>query len=349
MVADLEPIVRAAYYGNPAWHSLGIVAETDDIMEFRKLAGMNYRTVKLAAISCPDIDVIRAIENGTLADLSPEKLAKLSIVPNQFNLIRKHSDDSPDGDDKVVSPATVTDAYGTVSTYLMAEPLAPLVEQGYARPDAFFTLRNGNIEVMTLKLIPLQERTVDGDQSKRSTYLVFQNFHGRGAFRGVITDIRAVCSNTVAMAFGGGADIRIPHSKTVEERISAASKTWENLQAEIARMDRETTILAGVKVDIPDTVEEILGIAEKKRNGEKVTTQAETRSDRLIHASRYSPGTNGETLLDIFNGASFLATHDPFGRGGAKDDIRMDSVLNGTRGKSTDRIRKSLLAIAESK
>lgn len=310
----LESTPRAVYLGTPAWHKLGkVVRGRMPLPEFLIAGDMNYIPTLRPILYVPDTG-------------NPVPVA------GQFAIVR-----SDDG--HVLSPHTVTKKYHVVTPTMLAEPIAHFVNQGFASWDAAFTLHDGHSEVIAARMDDISE-PIDGDDSATEWYLTGQNFHGTSKVRYVLCGNRVVCTNTVAVAFSGGADLAFSHTASVADRIANAPAVWETARmaikqhaAKLSRLNKTT--------DIPATVDALLGIAA----GNKVPTRLANKRDSIIAAASNSPGTNGKTLLDVFNGITYLGTHDTGGKGGEDDSARFASMFDGTRGEFASKSMDKLLAM----
>lgn len=307
-------VEHGAYMGKPAWHRVGVtVEERMSVMEFvTGPARMGYRVNKVPAYHMG-------------AD------GEMIVTPNQFHLQR-------DNDYHVVSPATVTDAYSPVCPMDLVRVLEPWYEQGFGTPDAAFTLYNGAAEVITL-LLDDHSKPVS-DRSVWTTYLFLQNFHNRGKVRGKVIRHRAVCHNTTPKH---GFELAFVHRSNVQQHLDAARHDWQAAREAIAEHNAQLDRLAAKRVDIPSTVDALLGIVP----GERITTQKGHTRDRIIAAANMpNVGTNGENLADIYNAITFINTHFNGGKSGKTEEARMTSILDGQRGKTDASMFSKLLAMA---
>lgn len=345
MVANLDG-TRAVYQFTPAWHRIGFVSEEEitDGHEFLKEARGNYIVAKQRALveHGDALAELNALANAATVD--PERLRELldqiQPVENQFHLVR-------DDDRRVVSPATVTKQYTQLIPGQMVEALQPFVDSGWARWDAFFVMDGGRSEVLTLKLVLPEEFRINGDESPWDAYIATQNFHGRGAYRGRLTGIRGVCQNTVSMIFAGGADFRLTHSASIEQRMQVAVKTWDALNEELAKVKEHCGILANTECDIEEAVNAVLGIeADGKVGGKAPSAQLVAKQQDLIsRANDESAGTYGTTLYDVFNAVTNRMTHSEVGKGGKTVEGRLSSQLTSTRGRFEKKSFETLLAL----
>jgi hypothetical protein len=317
MADELETIPRAAYTGRAAWHVKGnVVGKRVPLPEFLTLANMSY-----------------TIETVPALVLSPD--GRTVIVPNQFHLQRNGTG----GDGRIVSPHTVSGKYHATQPSEMGTILQPFVDQGFATWDAAFTLREGETEIMTIRLDDVSV-PVSGDESDAEYYLVARNRHGGGGTLDcVVSRIRTVCANTERISFAAGADMKFRHDAKLSDRIETAAYVWEKANIAIREHAAKLSRLA-IPCNVPATVDALLGLTGIP--ADKVGTRKANERDALIAAASNSPGTHGATLLDIYNAATWLGTHDTGGKGGTDADARLASIIDGTRG---DRMESTLDAL----
>lgn len=324
-MADMLEANRGVFR-TAAWHGKGVVSvETiRDLEQFVREGNCWYRVQKSPAlIARTGLD-----EGGNPVEIC-------SPVRNQFHLVR-------DDDGQVVSNSTVTNQYGIISPPDIVDLIRGFCDEGFATPDAAFTLYDGQSEVISLRLD--FEEPIDGDESDPWIhFLCVQNYHGTGKLRGKLTSTRPVCHNTVTAAFAGGADFALPHRLNIKDRVQFAVQTWERVQTYLREMGTRLGKLASFPVDIPTAACVALGIED----GDDLSKQAERRRDAIIAAARGgSPGTNGQTALDVFNAITWYTTHNEGGKGGKDERDRFASVLDGTRGNLQQRAAENLMAMA---
>jgi hypothetical protein len=307
-------VEHGAYMGRPAWHKIGVTVEKRmSVTEFVcGPAKMGYRVSKVPAYHM-DAD------------------GQFVQTPGQFHLQR-------DNDYRIVSPSTVTDAYAPVCPLDLVRILEPWYEQGFGTPDAAFILYEGMAEVVTM-LLDDHSKPIS-DQSEWSTYLFTQNYHNRGKVRAKLIRHRAVCHNTTPKH---GFDIAFVHRQSVQDNIDQVRHDWKAAREAIASHNAALDLLASKRVNIPSTVDALLEI----KKGEKITTQKENKRSRMIAAANNpAAGTSGESLVDIYNGVTWINTHFKGGKSGKTDQGRMTSILDGTRGKmDADMFDKLLMLV----
>jgi len=313
---------RGAFVDAPAWwdHDSAKVVEHFPGMTLRDLAekgNMLHRINKVPA---------------EVTIWTPEG-SRTVEVPNQHHLVR--SDDQ-----RVVSPSTVTDRYGVMEPELIVNQLDVYVNAGFARPDACFSLYEGQSDVFTLRMLdaagPLGENW--------RLYFVVQDFHGgMGACRGKVTGIRVVCNNTATAAFGAGADWRVRHGSQASLDLVLAMQEWEEATAAIERFNAAAERMARSKVQIPATVDILLGLNEKEK---KVTPQLQAKRDDLIaRADDPDNGTVGESLWDVYNAVTSFNTHNDSGKGAKTAMGRFVGSLNGSRYNFERKAFETLVAL----
>ena len=307
-----------------AWHGLGTVpTETiTNLADFLREGGMFYDVEKRPAFQ--ELDGMN--DNG-------EAVKIYRPVENQFHLVR-----SDDG--KIVSDKTVSAQYDPMDPKKTCDIIQAFCEQGFATPDGAFSLYNGNSEVISLAL-DYQDPIESGSVWKH--FLVVQNSHGSGKFRGKLTSIRVVCDNAVTAAFARGADFAIAHKGQTFDRVKYAVETWSRVRDYLRTMGQKYGKLLVCPVDINACVDDILEI----KAGEKISTQLENKRDELIRlANGGSPGTAGKTAADVFNAVTYWASYNTGGKGSKDERERFASNLDGTRAKFTQAALDKLLVLA---
>lgn len=254
------------------------------------------------------------------------------LVPNQFHIVR--------GDDlSVLSPSTVTKQYVTRQPSDMVEIVDDIVQSGLGVYDAAFTLYGGQSEVISVRLVNIDDDVVC-DGSKWMTFLVVQNYHGTGKMRGKLVRVRVVCANTTTRAFAGGSDWAFTHKKSIEKKSEEVPHIWTQA-ADAVKQHVQLLGKLDRKVNVPDTIDQLLAIDDE------ATTQQKNRRDAIV-AAAHDPrnGTFGKTLYDIFNAVTYYTTHGEQGKSGKTAAKRMESILDGTRGEFEGEMTGKLFALA---
>lgn len=299
-------------FSKPAWHGLGKIIRPEDsrnLEDFILAANMGYEVSKEPAYAL--------VDGGYIA------------IPNQWHIMR--SDDQ-----RIVSPNTVGNRYTPLQPRALFEVADPYIREGWASPDAAFTLYGGSSEVLTLRL-DLQG-TVNGDSSRWENYLILQNFHGRGAMRGRIARIRVVCHNTATAAFSEGADFSIRHSSSVEQRMKDAVAAWGNLKAELEAMSLAMGPLTSRVLTATERDSAI-----RKLAGIGATDDPNRRYVNILEAMFYSPGISGKgTAYDLIQAVTYINSHG--GNKGSQMN-RVQSLLDGAKANLERKATKMMLEL----
>ena len=298
------------FMGIAATRRNGVTKEViRDWGEFLALAKMDYAINKLPALV--------------------HERTEVSEVPNQFHLVRS-------SDNVVVSPSTVTKQYGVLTPSDIVQELEPFVSQGWATPDAGFIL-NDHSEVIVMRLDGGQlpdNGSIGGENYTH--YAVVQNFHGRGSARGRIISRRLVCDNMMRSIFSEGADFSITHRQNVKERFEWAIASWTKLQEAIKKLAEHLKLYMDFELDAAEvdaTINKILAI----KDGEDVSARKQNQKEAILIAARMSPGCQGQTAFDLYNGVTWYNSHHETARGSVLPIKRVASFLNGSRGQLEDR------------
>lgn len=278
---------------------------------------------------------------------------------DRFELVRST-------DRKIIGSKTVSSVYQPLSPKDMADSVRHFVEQGWATPDAFFTMGDGQKDVLVLRLdaqqIPGADDDIDG--SERLFYLALRNFHGAGQASGDLTMIRSICENTEAAAASQWA-WKVRHTGNPKEAIANAVTAWEELKVQIRKVAERFRLFADAKVSLSEAkgiVQDILEIdpaavalredASTPFYGKQVpgasTASIGLRDEILSAFNRPAKGTHGRTLQDIRNGVTDTLSH--WTREGSRQDPRKIAEQHldtgGTRWKIEQRTDEILARVA---
>lgn len=223
-------------------------------------------------------------------------------VHNQFHLVRS-------SDQAVVSASTVTSSYDPLSLVDIADELQGIVDEGWATPDAVYTARNGQLEMLTYRID--FQGDIDGENLQH--YITVMNPHGAGKAVGGILTYRPTCANIFA-SFRHGGDFAITHRKArsaegvAKARLARSVEIWDRLQKHIAGMAADIQMFKSFGVSRKEAEQltaKLLGILGK--GDKEISAQARNKRDRIINGFNLpAMGTNGQNLYDWFNAVTWM-------------------------------------------
>ena len=268
----------------PAWHRLGTVFEdamsTEEILATAHMAGWDVRLVPAV------------LAHG---DLRLE-------VPEKFAVIR-------------TNPVTNSvDALSVVGTKYTAVQNEQVFGFGQAildnSPDAVWetagSIRSGRTIFGTLRMSGLD--IMIGGEDVVDCYLVLASSHdGSSGVQAIVTPIRVVCQNTLAMAMGNAkASFKARHTSSIDGRIEDAQEALGITYKFMEEFEATATVLADRKVDLgqlEQIVETIwakdpkwddLGIDERRTGLSRWENRLET-----IGGIYVGKGERGDTMSTI--------------------------------------------------
>ena len=218
-----ENQAAAIFARQDAWHRLGTtVADSftaEDAMTIGHLGGWNVRKTPLATTDITD-DGVTTIE-----------------VPDRFATVR-------------TNPFTgASEALGVVGNHYTpiqnedhAEFLNALVDESGAHFETAGSLRGGREVFVTMKM---PDHIMIGDCDPVDQYIAAVNSHdGTSSFRIMVTPVRVVCANTLAVALRSNKGVlSIRHTRNATQAIGEARRALdlsfaylEDFQAEAERM-----------------------------------------------------------------------------------------------------------------
>jgi phage/plasmid-like protein (TIGR03299 family) len=198
---------KAAFvsYHESAWHQLGTVVEealtAEKALELAHLTNWNVRKVG-----------IQTVDGVEIAD--------------KFATVR----DNPFVEGQVDALGVVGNKYVPIQNEHHAELLNALVDQSGAHFETAGSLRNGREIFITMKM---PEAIKVGDVDPVEMYLAAFNSHdGSKPFRFVVSPVRVVCANTLAIAEGRAvSSFSVRHTRNGEAGVIAQARealgmTW---------------------------------------------------------------------------------------------------------------------------
>jgi len=251
MPAAVETSGRLAAFASrevPAWHALGTVFEgnlnTQEMLALAHLNGWNVRLVPFEAVL--DFD---------------------TYAKPQFLVVR----DNPFGDGQGVL-GTVGSRYNVVQNEQLFD-FGDLILDGGGRWETAGSIKGGT---QVFGSLAFDEKTItldpDGRSDEVKTFLLVVTGHdGSCAVTAIVTPVRVVCANTLAVALGGAkSKFTIRHTSTVDGKIAAARKAlgvtfgyMDAFQAEAqAMIEKEIT-----KATFDDLVTSLYPMPEKDAKG----------------------------------------------------------------------------------
>lgn len=307
--------------GTPVpWHGLGQEADPNvSIMEHAEKHNMIWK------VRMDEIFRAATLDNG-------ETLLKQ--VPNRYALVREDTD---------VVLGTCAGDYKLYQNELGYKALDEINAEGLTTLNTLGTLRGGAIVWGLLKINAPQEEVMSGDKVER--YILFCWGHdGKISLRFGITDIRAVCANTIRAAWRSDMSqlIRIAHRGNVEANVGSVIKTLD-----IAAQDFKTTVeeyrrMANTPIneaDLRKYVKTVLQLEEKDNN---------KRATNLINHVRDLAGMGigndglGDNLWGAFNGITQFLSHES----GRNADNRYNSLWFGPNANVLKRAHSEAMKLA---
>lgn len=210
MSAEVESMM---YVGHTPWHGQGVkLANPPTAEEAIRAAGLDW-DVALCPVSA---DV-----------LGDDGATELVSVPN-YRAVRRVSDGR--------IYAVVSDGFRPLQNREAFGFFDGMIASGSAEYETAGALRDGARIWVLVKLALPHAEIVPGDRV--DAYALLSNSHdGSLAVRAGFTNVRVVCSNTLAASHSQGRYIRIKHTTNVKENLDVVRDTMH-----VARRTFETTV-----------------------------------------------------------------------------------------------------------
>ena len=268
----------------PAWHRLGTVFQdvmsTDEILATAHMANWNVRLVP--AVQAHGDLLLEIPEKFTVLRNNPvsDSVDALSVVGTKYTAVQNEQ------------------VFGFGQAILDNSPDAVWETAGSIREGRtiFGTLRMSGLAIMV------------GGQDVVECYLVVTSSHdGSSGVAAIVTPIRVVCKNTLAMAMGSAkASFKARHTSSIDGRIEDAQEALGITYKFMEEFEATATVLADRKVDLgqlEQIVETIwakapkwddLGIDERRTGLSRWENRLET-----IGGSYVGKGERGDTMSTI--------------------------------------------------
>lgn len=258
----------------------------NQIQEFLKAKGMDYDVSKEQAT--------RVNGDGSVVE-----------IENQFHLVRS-------SDQKVISPSTVSSRYSVTNPTKMCEPIAPLVSEGWIKPDNGFLFKDDSYEVCSFEMN--SEELEDGGNIAGEQWKHWVSLHnhqgGGGGLKGSLTSFRVICANTAAAA-AREACFTIRHTGNIQENYQWAIDRWQKLKDGIRKLSERMTVFGELELsptDALDALHTLYGVKGKTVDeiGTRTANELEFAMREFSNPRR---GTFGKTGLDLFNAITATNSH----------------------------------------
>jgi phage/plasmid-like protein (TIGR03299 family) len=271
-----------------AWHRLGTVTTdcltAEDAMKTAHLDWTVEKRPLLAVI--PGATEITEDGVTTTPDTTIE-------VPGKYATVRLHPETgAPD------ALGVVGEAYQIVQNLENAQFLNNLVDESGAHFETAGSLRNGRQTFVSMKL---PDHMLVGGSDVVDTYLTATNSHdGSSAFTVVVTPIRVVCANTLAVALkNNSGKIKIRHTSGATGRIEEARRTLNLSFGYLAEFEAAAEAMLAKKVTERQFTALLKKVLPQSKDSKGEPTKGVTERDN--------------TLMDLF----LNAETNEFGRGTA--------------------------------
>lgn len=293
------------YVGETPWHKLGTALDKPPTTEEALLqAGLNWTVKKLPTYS-PNLDNDEEYFGETHA----------SMRTGHFHTWRVNNP-SEYGNRSFVPLGPVSERYGVLQNKEAFEPFDILIDQGYTYETAG-AIDEGR-KVWILAKAP--KTTLVGDDILYQYILLFTSHDGSAGSQFRITNVRAVCKNTLDIALkGNGSAYALKHNSNIKNRIDELKtklvKAQGNVQQAIDDMNRMYDFemngdqlnmylelcIPFLKTRHKESVPEL---------GINVRNNAKIAYDKMVHNFYSGRGNNGKTLWDAYNAVTEYYTHE---------------------------------------
>lgn len=303
---------RAIFLKDKPWHNVGHVIDT------------------------PYDSIIDAV-----LDILPEEYTKEAAyvreadgtytLINDYSIIRR---------EKRTEIGAVGSGFELMQPVEVVAPWQAFLDSGMCVLDCMGVLKNGKQLFATLKLIKAVGEVVKGDEIE-GYLVVVCGFDGSMSYVALLTNIRAVCANTVRAAILGGKEstayFKLRHTKNIRNRVMNAAeliaKAMESYEAGMEtykalaakKMDAQQMITYVENVFIDEELKKKLA-EENKQPSSQLQAKVERVLDLLTEQEGYDliPAIHG-TAWQAYNAVTQYLTHEQ----GRTDETRLHNQWFG--------------------
>lgn len=165
-----------------------------------------------------------------------------------------------------------------------------------------------------LAKLPSDIRIIGDDIANK--FLLLSNSHdGSSAVQIKFTPIRVVCQNTLTMALSQGRTLRVPHVKSLRERMKQAVDMLGLINRQFAGIEENFTNMARRQINAEQLGRYLQSVFPDPQDKEDDKAIAKAKGNRLWSTYFFEqgkgtslPGVNG-TLWAAYNGVAELVDH----------------------------------------
>lgn len=298
--------------GQKAWHGLGTVLDDhpETAEEAIKAAGLDWKAEKrplvARAADGTSVDV-----PGGFAVMRDSDKSILGVVGNRYTILQNE------------------EAFGFFD---------PIIENKIGTYETAGSLMGGRRVWILAKLSG--DISVGGNDDVVNKFVLLSNTHdGKGSVVAKVTPIRVVCNNTLTAALrvrgGVGDEVKIRHTKTVQDRTKEASKLLKKINDRYDKLAEIWEAMAQFqlpKTGLLDYMQRVLPDPENVDNPKRTQTK---RAEMLHLVSDSNLGgalsSAQGTLWGAYNGVTAYADHIQSTRKGATEEKHLENIWFGQK------------------
>lgn len=235
-------------------------------------------------------------------------------------------------DDNQICGKPVADTYQEISNKRFYEIFQNAMGGTGAKVESIGTIRDRSQRFMTIKL-PDDCVTI-GKRVFKQRINILDSINGTVALHAINSSICVVCANTFNMTLGdfcGEFRFKLKHTATISQKIvnmEEAINALCGVNAQFNQAMKEASEMPIAKDDFEPLVTGFL-LRSEKAQGKALTTRTKNAANRIATLGIVAgKGNDGETLLDVFSGATDYYSHES---AGGTDEEKQDlSAFNGS-------------------
>lgn len=234
-------------------------------------------------------------------------------------------------DNGAILGKAVEDSYGLVTTTEFCDFIDEMTEKLNGEIASAGSVRNRGRIFSSIELPELSGIKIDGDKSPNIYYLSgISSFDQSARLTISVSGTRSICDNTVSINLNNRTAIWFSkkHTKNVSLELPDLGVLVENAILAAKAHSIAMQGLIETKCDVSKAERITLGLVWGEKD-EKPSPQAINQSLRIVELFNSGAGNNGETLYDLFNGATEYYTKESSGGKNLWKQINSSSFGSG--------------------
>lgn len=291
IVAPIDQVYSIQEYGY-SWHKLDRIVNKPSI---------ELEDIKEILPPIIEVQAAAKLSDGTYKDIEGRK-----ILLADYSACR---DNTEDMEETLVSLHIPKNSYGVISNQQWFECLQKSIAGTDCKITSAMTINGGLKFIASAKVGDnvLELKRANGSKDKILMNLIFATGHD-GTLSGIAYDsgVRPICQNTfnASLASRGDISLKVRHTKNADIAIDNLPAVLNAILQDRVQLKEVLEYLDTCKVDQNDALAMCAGYFLLDSEETKLSTRSVNSATEIVSLFSRGAGNNGETLYDLWNGAT---------------------------------------------